>query len=308
MSSSMSSSPASSPSLSPFPRAPRAHPRPRPPPPPSPLPQELWDEIIDLVAISTPSLSLSPRRDIIACCSVCRAFVPRCRSHLKAPRQLTVQSRAQLEEVARTLSTALGNRLEELAIDAGHDADQSWVSTVPFRLPRSISKLVMLFLSGVDLSVLHPQALQAFSHIHILQVHLRDVRYSSYTQLTRFFSISTRVIVSDLPAMTHEVAPLRRLPPSPRQGLRQFELSGLSWATLSSMTESLDLSTCTGAWFLHFEIDGPSSEATSTIGLVNIRRGFEQICGQSERALKFNISLKLAQCSVGLQWYSDLLI
>lgn len=217
------------------------------------LPHELWDKILDFVA---SNLYTSNRRDLIACCLVCRAFIPRCHFHLFE--KLTLRSRTQLDHVIRMLSNSsiLCARLRELTIDAGNGADQSWVSTTPFCLPLSISHLGILRHRGIDLSVLHPEAHKGFSRIHIDSVFLEDVRYSSCTQLTRFFSISTRVHVSNQPAMTHEVAALRRLPPSPRQDLQDFYFNGLSWATLCSITQSLDLSTRTGQWLIRFVVDG----------------------------------------------------
>lgn len=272
----------------------------------SQLPLELWDRIIDFVAGNLGGSS--ERRDIVACSLVCWAFVNRCRFHLI--HKLTIRSRAQLDQVIRILSNSpiFCARLSWLIIDAGNGADQSWVSTVPFRLPLSVSRLENLTVRGVDLRALHPQALQAFSRIRIDKVYLEDVRYSSYTQLTRFFSIATEVRVFKQPAMTHEVAALRRLPPSPRQGERSFYVYGLLWATLCSMTQSLDLSTCTGEWRIHFRIDMSGSEETSGMALANIRRGFDQICEQPERVLSFRILLQLGGCWVKVKRYSHLLI
>lgn len=199
--------------------------------PPRSLPLELWEKVIDFVAGGTHSLSISTGRDVTACCLVCRAFVPRCRFYLILPTHgdFAIQSRTRLARVVQTLSNfpALWARLDKLIIDAGNGVDQSWISTVPFCLPLSIFRLNRLALRGVDLSVLHPEAHRGFSRIRIDEVLLCDVRYSSYTQLTRFFSISNTVAVYDQQAMTIEVAALRRLPP--RQGPQRFTLQ-LSWA------------------------------------------------------------------------------
>lgn len=117
---------------------------------------EVWEMIIDLVADDFIYLTDSARHDVVACCLVCRVFVPRCRFRLY--HDFILWSRTQLDHVVHTLSNSpiLCARLRELTIDAGNGADQSWVSTVPFRLPLLVSSLNELSLRGVDLSVMHP--------------------------------------------------------------------------------------------------------------------------------------------------------
>lgn len=270
------------------------------------LPLELWERIIDIVAGNVGYLRQSQRHDIIACCLVCRAFVTRCRFHLYY--QFTLRSGTQLEQLVHTLSASpiLCNRLHGLTIDGRQVADQSWVSAAAFRLPPSISSLGTLFLRDVDLSVLHPEANRGFSRIRIPEVHLRDVRYSSYTQLTRFFSISNTVRVHGQPVATHEVAALRRLPP--RRGPQRFYLHDLSWAVLDSMTQSLDLSTCTGDWGINVWIAGSRSWETSAVALANLCIAFEHICGQPDRQLDFRIRLHPGAHRIAFHWYDRQLV
>lgn len=263
------------------------------------LPLELWDKVIDFVAGGTGYLSRPRKPDVIACCLVCRAFAPRCRFYLY--QEFTLRSGTQLKQVDHVLSNSpiLCNCLYRLIIDAGNGVDQLWVSTVPFSLPLSISSLDTLVLRGVDLSVLHPEFQKAFSRIRIDKVRLDDVRHWSYTQVTRFFSVANTVWAHGHPAMTDEVVALRRLPP--RQTRQWFAFSS-SWATLGSMTRELDLLTCTGEWKISFNIQGSSSHETSVPALANIRRGFEQICGQPDRKWDYKIQLYRESCNLYLQW------
>lgn len=262
------------------------------------LPLEVWDKVIDNIANSS-------RRDTVACCLVCRAFVPRSRFYLY--KRFTLQSRTQLDQFIHTLSNSpiLCTRLRFLIINAGNGADQSWVSTVPFRLPLSVSSLSELLLQDVDVSVMHPDALKAFSHIRIEEVRLQRVRYSSYNQLARFFSISNTVLVYGQTETTHEVAALSRLPS--RRGKQVFAFV-LSWATLGSMTRSLDLSTCAGNWDIDFYVEESSSPETSAVALANIHRVFEQVCGQPDRAANFCVRLCVGFYDIKLCWYNGFLI
>lgn len=156
-------------------------------------------------------ISESQRRDVIACCLVCRDFVPQCHFYLFWA--LKICSGIQLNQIICTLSSSptLCTCISELILDAGNCPDQSWFSTVPFRLRQWTSYLHRLELWSVDLSVLHPTAPNVFSCVRIATVRLVDVHYSSYTQLTRFFSISNYVEVYDQPTMTCEVVALRQL-------------------------------------------------------------------------------------------------
>lgn len=101
------------------------------------------------------------RKDLNACRLVCRAWVPRCRLHLYD--EIFVDSPDILRTTAAFLSRSdfHANQVRSLRIRGGGPS-QSWISTVPLRLPR-LRRLAVIILYKVDFSQQPPHFYQIFS-------------------------------------------------------------------------------------------------------------------------------------------------
>lgn len=250
------------------------------------LPPELWDNIIDLVS---SLYNDSWRRDVFACCLVCRAFTPRCRFQLY--RHIDLRSAGNLAQVVDILTQypALCQRVGYLIIDATTSIDQSWVSTVPFRLPLSQFSTqlgVTLRLRGIDLSLLHPNTHRAFTRMPrcIAAVVLDDIQYSN-AQLARFCVLYDRVYViyrdgsPRLPAVP-DFGRLSRYAvwkrPPPPSGLARLTFT-MPWATLGRITRDMDLSASVKDCIVRFIGEWPAPMKTSAIAVRNIRKAFRHV-------------------------------
>lgn len=128
------------------------------------LPLEVCEEIIDIVAgyyNDGDPLEPEARRDLNACRLVCNAWLPRCRFHLY--QEIFVDSPDGLQATATFLwrSCFHADRARLLRIRGGN-ADQSWISTVPLRLPR-LRHLTYLILVKVDITQQPSQFYQIYS-------------------------------------------------------------------------------------------------------------------------------------------------
>lgn len=263
-------------------------------------------------------LDVSWRRNVLACCMVHRAFMPRCRFHLYE--HIKLCSGGNLTQVVHTLSQfpTLRKRVDCITIDATGSEDQSWVSSVPFCLPLTSFRLKpgILVLQGVDLSVLHPSAHQAFARVGVFSnIVLQDVRYSSYTQLVRFLTIAYNVRISYQPDSDHKTGEITgRLPPgrsvnrlrAPYSSLltRRFTLD-MSWAALGSITRDLDPFGFMGNWHIVFRGEYPSTRETtaSATALANILKAFKQNCRQSDQKSIISFDIQSGPCTIELRRY-----
>lgn len=133
------------------------------------LPIELVERILDHLAeawLSSPEpyKETQIRAALRACSLVCRSWVSRCRFHLVG--RVCIDSRDALEAAAAFLhsSTLHAHRVRTLHI-VGGNPDQSWISILPFRLPK-LPKLTGLVFSKVDFTqqhVLLPRFLSLFN-------------------------------------------------------------------------------------------------------------------------------------------------
>lgn len=249
------------------------------------LPPELWDKVIDLVS---SQYSDSRRRDVFACCLVCRAFTPRCRFQLY--QEIDLCSAGNLAQVIDILTQfpALCQRVSYLTINATTSIDQSWVSTVPFRLPLprfTIQYGLTLCLRGIDLSLLHPNTHRAFIRTPrcIAAVVLDDLQYST-AQLARFCVLYDHVYANhsnDSPrlAAVPDIGRLSRYALWKRP-LLPHNFARLSfavpWATLARITRGMDLPASAQNCTIRFVGEGAASLETSAIAMRNIRKAFRR--------------------------------
>ncbi|TCD62418.1 hypothetical protein EIP91_006919 [Steccherinum ochraceum] len=158
------------------------------------LPLEICERIIDFLApaSTTPQLTESLqaiicRNDLYSCMRACPAWIPRCQFHLMEVARFV--SRYSLIHYARQLrrSPESRQRIKSVVISQDED-DHSWVSAVPLLLPLKLDNLT---LEAVDLSALHPMALQ---RLHLLQVSflmLKSVHYSYYYEVARLVKFTS---------------------------------------------------------------------------------------------------------------------
>lgn len=101
------------------------------------------------------------RKELINCSLVCRAWGPRCRFYLF--RTIDVVSQDGLHSLSQFLrnSSFHAALVRTLNIRSG-DADQSWIATVPFHLPK-LPSLANLTFTSVDFSQQHPSLGQFYS-------------------------------------------------------------------------------------------------------------------------------------------------
>lgn len=128
------------------------------------LPIEVWESVIDILAgyyDGFHPLESKARRDVNTCRLVCRAWVPRCRLHLY--NEIFLDSRDGLQATSNFLqhSTFHTSRVYALQI-RGTGPDQSWIATVPLRLP-PLRNLAHIFLIGVDFAQQPPHFYQIYS-------------------------------------------------------------------------------------------------------------------------------------------------
>ena len=128
------------------------------------LPPKVYEHVIDILAGNYGDIDhLAPeaQRDLRTSHLVCRAWVSRSRFHLF--RKITVDSRDGFRFVATFLhaSSLHADCVRVLKI-RGDGSDQSWISTVPFRLP-PLRCLEHLYLNAVDITQQHPRFYQALS-------------------------------------------------------------------------------------------------------------------------------------------------
>lgn len=182
---------------------------------------------------------------------------------------------------------ALCQRMGYLTIGATTSIDQSWVSTVPYRLPLphfSTRSGVTLRLRGIDLSSLHPNTHRAFTRTPrcITAVVLDELQYSA-AQLARFSAIYGSLYVihpNDSPrlAAVPDIGRLSRYVPRQRSS-PPFDLAYLTftipWATLGRITRDMALSAkLRGIVFIG---EGTASLEISAIALRNIRKAFRRV-------------------------------
>ncbi|TCD61016.1 hypothetical protein EIP91_009155 [Steccherinum ochraceum] len=134
------------------------------------LPIELLEMVVDTVDATwwwEPGFRQSTLQ---ACSLVSQILLPRCRLHLHAA--LIVRSADQLAAFVVLLnrSPALRKRVFSITIDGSHGANQSWVSTVPLRLPLPMPSLRWVSLQNIDLALLHPDTYKAFRPFRSLPV------------------------------------------------------------------------------------------------------------------------------------------
>lgn len=128
------------------------------------FPIKICEHVIDILAGDygdTEDMVSEAQRDLRTSHLVCRAWVPRSRFHLF--RKITVDSQDKLQFIATFLhaSSPHVDCVRVLKI-RGDGPDQSWISTVPFCLPR-LRYLEHLFFNTVDFTQQHPRFYQALS-------------------------------------------------------------------------------------------------------------------------------------------------
>lgn len=114
-----------------------------------------------MLAGNYDSMDHRTRKHLNRCRLVCRDWVPRCRLHLL--NEISVNSRPSLESLAKFLlaSPFHAERVTVLKI-SGEGPDQTWISTVPLRLP-PLPHLAHLVLRAVDFSQQPPHVYQVYS-------------------------------------------------------------------------------------------------------------------------------------------------
>ena len=132
------------------------------------LPVELWEHIIDSIAgpsdyhgLYYGGISPRTRQTLAQCQAVCRAWVPRCRLHLY--HEVILDSRDALQFASTFLHASPFHACLVWALRIrGRGSDQSWISTVPFHLPK-LPGLSHVQFSTVDFAQQHPRCPQAYS-------------------------------------------------------------------------------------------------------------------------------------------------
>ena len=160
------------------------------------LPIEVWERVIDHLPNKSWAMYSSGHRDLRACCLTCRAWVTRCRVHLF--RVVVLRTSTDFHGIRRFLnaSPVLWDRVEMLIIRVSPQNDdvasQSWLPLVPIHLARIIRSLKWLNLDGVDLTAVHPRFYQTYSLFQSVEhLALENVKYSQYSQLSRFVSTTS---------------------------------------------------------------------------------------------------------------------
>lgn len=136
------------------------------------LPIELCERVFDMLRKPVLWDDDEIRRTLQACSLVCRAWVPRCRFYLC--QRIYISSADDLQRVSTLLYSSDRFAAQVMFVEIrGGGPNQSWISSVPLRLPK-LPSLEELILSGIDFSQQHCRFHQCLSLLRPIRLIVRN--------------------------------------------------------------------------------------------------------------------------------------